>query len=111
METDEELFAKFEATGEAAVRLNAEAGRYGEHRGVIAREWLRQKAQAREDAAKAAEMELARRATEAAESAAQSAREANRIAKEARNISYGAGVIALLALAVTVLNLVFARTP
>lgn len=102
-------FGDFERLGEEAVRNNFVLGRYGEKRRELAQEWLRQQSQGREDAAREAEIDLARRATEATESAAASARAANRIARQARNISYFAGGVSLVVAVLTVISLVAGR--
>jgi len=81
--TKEEFWAKLDALGEDAVTLNIDRQIYGPNseKRVLAKDWLRRKAQERSDASQAEQIAIARSAAEAAWEAAREAKSANTIAK------------------------------
>lgn len=71
--TDEQFLAELEILGEEAVRQRVAAGRYSRFRRQAAEEWLRSRVRERDDAARSAELELARRSGDASRLAAEAA--------------------------------------
>jgi hypothetical protein len=102
---DPELYGRFERDGEGAVRDSLAAGRYLDEHAALAREWLRRKDQARNEASQALQAATASSAASAAQRAADAAWAQARTARKALIIAIIAFAMSAIAIIVSISGL------